>query len=74
MLELDEASTESILNYLNCPRTTPKLHNMDRLVHTFIRAVPWESVFRIIKRHATSATSGCQRLPREVWRDASDVC
>jgi hypothetical protein len=70
MLDLDEPSTERILHYLNCPRTAPTHCDLDRLISAFVRAVPWESVFRIIKRNATSATSDCPRLPQEVWRDA----
>jgi arylamine N-acetyltransferase len=67
---LDNALVQDILNYLDCPAKAPTLHYLNRLIHTYICKVPWESVSRIIKRHTTPETKNCPRLPKEFWREA----
>lgn len=62
--------TEKVLNHLECPRKAPTLHYLNRLIHAYIRKVPWESVSRIIKRRTTPDTRDCPRLPEEFWSDA----
>ncbi|HEY5730798.1 MAG TPA: arylamine N-acetyltransferase [Anaerolineales bacterium] len=59
-----------ILDYLDIPPKAPTLRYLNRLIHTYIRKVPWESVSRIIKRHTTPLTKDCPRLPVEFWNDA----
>jgi hypothetical protein len=59
-----------ILDYLEGRREAPTLVYLNRLIHAFIRKVPWESVSRIIKRNVTSDTAECPRWPKEVWSDA----
>jgi len=59
-----------ILNYLGCNPKAPTLRYLNRLIHAYIRKVPWESVSRIVKRHTTSETSDCPRLPEEFWSNA----
>jgi len=59
-----------ILNYLGCPAKAPTLRYLNQLLHAYIRRIPWESVSRIIKRHATPETKDCPRLPAEFWNDA----
>jgi arylamine N-acetyltransferase len=59
-----------ILNYLDCSSHGPTLRYLNRLIHAYIRKVPWESVSRIIKRRATPDTKDCPRLPEEFWNDA----
>lgn len=59
-----------ILNYLNCPPHAPTRRYLNRLIHSYIRTVPWESVSRIVKRHSTPETKECPRLPEEFWQDA----
>lgn len=62
--------TEKVLNHLECPRKAPTLRYLNRLIQTYIRRVPWESVSRIVKRRATPETKDCPRLPEEFWNDA----
>lgn len=70
MSKLSEPLTGKVLNYLECPRKAPTLRYLNRLIHAYIRRVPWESVSRIIKRRATPDTRDCPRLPEEFWSDA----
>ena len=59
-----------ILSYLGCNPKAPTLRYLNRLIHAYIRKVPWESVSRIIKRHTTPETRDCPRLPEEFWSNA----
>ena len=59
-----------ILDYLGLPLNAPTLRYLNRLIHAYIRTVPWESVSRIIKRHTTPETKNCPRLPEVFWNDA----
>lgn len=70
MLAISGTLSMDILDYLGLPRRAPTLRYLNRLIHTYIRAVPWESVSRIIKRHTTPETRYCPRLPEEFWREA----
>jgi arylamine N-acetyltransferase len=70
MSKLSEPLTEKVLNYLECPRKPPTLRYLNRLIHAYIRKVPWESVSRIVKRHVTPEIKDCPRLPEEFWIDA----
>jgi arylamine N-acetyltransferase len=67
---LSIASVENILDYLDCPPEAPTLRYLNRLIHAYIRKVPWESVSRIIKRHTTPRTADCPRWPDEFWSEA----
>lgn len=69
-LKLDDAFVDDTLRFLKLRRQQPTLEYMNALIDAFIHKVPWESVFRIIKRDATPATEDCPRFPREVWSDA----
>jgi len=62
--------TQAILDYLDCHIEAPTLRALNRLIHAYIRTVPFESVSRIVKRHTTPLTANCPRLPQEFWRDA----
>jgi len=59
-----------ILNYLGCNPKAPNLRYLNRLIHAYIRKVPWESVSRVIKRHTTPEAKECPRLPDEFWSNA----
>lgn len=59
-----------ILTYLGCQPHAPTLRYLNRLIHAYIRRVPWESVSRIVKRRGTLETKECPRLPEEFWSDA----
>jgi arylamine N-acetyltransferase len=69
---LDSKLVEKILAYLNVPVRSPGLRNLNRLIRSYTRMVPWESVSRIVKRHATASTSDCPRWPEEFWKDAME--
>ncbi len=64
---LDETG---VLRFLECPPGPPGIRHLNQLILAYIRKVPWETVFRIIKRSATQDPSQCPRLPEEFWRDA----
>lgn len=70
MFNLNESLTNKILDYLNSPRKAPTLRYLNRLIHAYVRRVPWESVSRIVKRRVTPETKNCPRLPEEFWNDA----
>lgn len=67
---LDGPLVTAVLDYLGCPPGPPTLRYLNRLLHAYVRRVPWESVSRIVKRRATSLTADCPRWPEEFWRDA----
>lgn len=69
-LKLPDTFADEILQFLKCGRAAPDGAYLNQLIHAFIRAVPWESVTRLVKRSATLETSQCPRWPRQVWRDA----
>jgi len=70
MTLISNSMTTDILDYLGYPSKDPTLRYLNRLIHAYIRKVPWESVSRIIKRHNTPETKDCPRLPAEFWNDA----
>jgi len=70
MLTISDTLSMAILEYLDLSRKAPTLKFLNQLIHTYIRRVPWESVSRIVKRHTTSETRDCPRLPEEFWSDA----
>ncbi len=70
MYKLDDRLAGNVLGYLGCPPQPPTLRYLNRLIRSYIRAIPWESVSRIIKRHVTPGTQDCPRLPVEFWKDA----
>ncbi len=61
--------TELVLTRLNVPSAFPTLALLEALVNAYIRTVPWESAFRIVKRARTADTAVCPRWPDEFWRD-----
>ena len=70
MTTISNSLAMEIIDYLGLPRRAPTLRYLNRLIHAYIRTVPWESVSRIIKRHITPETKNCPRLPEEFWNDA----
>lgn len=62
--------TTDALSHLGIMRELPSLDYLDRLIGSYIRCVPWESVFRIVKRARTAHTAECPRWPEEFWWDA----
>lgn len=70
MTLISNSLATDILDYLGLPIKAPTLRYLNRLIHAYIRKVPWESVSRIIKRHITLETKNCPRLPEEFWSEA----
>jgi arylamine N-acetyltransferase len=68
-MTLSPKLTSQILSYLGCEREKPSIHYLNRLIQTYIRHVPWESISRIIKRHTTPETEQCPRWPDEFWQE-----
>lgn len=68
--KLDDSLVEEALVFLGCRRQQPTLGYLNTLIDAFGHRVPWESVFRLLKRHGTPQTADCPRWPAEVWRDA----
>ncbi len=62
--------TAEILKFLECPPSKPGIRHLNRLINAYVRKVPWESVFRIVKRASTPDRSQCPRWPDEFWQDA----
>lgn len=69
-LQIDEALAHAALGLLGCRAGAPTLRQLNQLISAYVRAVPWESAFRIAKRAATGQTAACARWPAEFWRDA----
>ncbi len=69
---LSQDLASQILSYLGCVREEPSVRYLNRLIHAYIRHVPWESVSRIIKRHTVVKTRFCPRWPAEFWQEALD--
>lgn len=67
---LESDFVHKVLDYLGSPVISPGLRNLNQLIRSYTRTVPWESVSRIVKRHATAAASDCPRSPEEFWREA----
>jgi arylamine N-acetyltransferase len=43
---------------------------LNRLIHAYIRKIPWESVSRIVKRQTTAKVENRPRYPEEFWQSA----
>lgn len=67
---LDGRLVRAILDVLECRGGSPSLRRLGMLVRGYVRTVPWESASRIVKRRATTLTTGCPRWPEEFWADA----
>jgi hypothetical protein len=61
---------QAILTYLGCPRRPPGIRALNQLIRATIQKVPWESVFRIVKRAKTPELALRPRWPEEFWQDA----
>ncbi len=61
--------TRMVLARLGLAAAPPTLSLLDALVNAYIRTVPWETVFRIVKRERVKETAVCPRWPDEFWTD-----
>jgi arylamine N-acetyltransferase len=67
---LSKSLLEEVLDYLGCPIHAPSLRYLNRLIHAYIRKVPWESVSRIVKCQTTVKMENRPRYPEEFWQAA----
>ena len=70
ILPLSVDFTNNVLDFLSIHAERPTLSLLDALVNAYIRAVPWETAFRIVKRATTAETAVGPRWPEEFWTDA----
>lgn len=59
----------AILDHLGCPPGPPDLAHLEALIAAYVRLVPWESAFRIVKRAKCDQLPLCPRWPEEFWLD-----
>ncbi len=59
-----------VLSFLGYYPGRRGLRELNRLVHAYVRSVPWESAFRIAKHNATARIEQRPRWPEEFWTDA----
>lgn len=59
----------AVLKRLHFLPGKPDLPHLDRLVNAYVRTVPWESAFRIVKRAEQDVVDACSRWPEEYWQD-----
>ena len=62
--------TTAVLAHLNVSPSLPALPHLEQLIGNYVRTVPWETAFRIVKRQETTETAVCPRWPDEFWEDA----
>lgn len=59
-----------ILTHLGVEKTNPTQSFLEQLIAAYCRTVPWESVFRIVRRAETAETAQCPRWPEQFWQNA----
>jgi len=67
---LASSLTTAVLSHLNVSPTSPSIQHLNHLIGRYTETVPWETAFRIVKRHETEETAVCPRWPDEFWDDA----
>ncbi len=61
--------TKQVLARLGLSSAPSTLSFLEALVNAYVRTVPWETAFRIVKRAVTGETAVCPRWPDEFWAD-----
>lgn len=70
---LPRTSAQEILDHLGVDRKRPTPAFLDELVAAYARAVPWESVSRIVRRAHKGETADCPRWPPQFWAEALEM-
>ncbi len=65
----DQELTTSVITHLGVGEGMPDRQLLERLVSAFVRTVPWESAFRIVRRAQCRELETCPRWPEEFWQD-----
>lgn len=60
---------DAVLERLSPERSTLDLAGLDSLLSAYTQTVPWESVFRIVKKGISHDPAHCPRWPEEFWLD-----
>ncbi len=60
----------AVLNHLSLPEQPPSLRYIDQLIGAYVRTVPWESAFRMVRRDEVAETAVCPRWPEQFWQEA----
>lgn len=68
IIKLNEQLTSGILTFLNVKAAAPTLFVLEKLLAAYYCTVPWESVFRIVRRAETAVPS--PRWPNQFWQEA----
>ena len=68
--QLDNAQKLRVLTYLGVPETAASLPFLAQLIAAYCRTVPWESIFRIVRRAEITKPANCPRWPQQFWQDA----
>lgn len=69
MIKLDDGMKTAVLRRLGVAEAVPSVALLEALVAAYVRTVPWESAFRMVKRGRTAVTADCPRWPDEFWTD-----
>jgi len=68
---LSQAMTRKVLQYLGLPhRVQPTRRTLERLLHQYVRTVPWETVSRIVRRANTKHLEKCPVFGKKFWDNA----
>lgn len=62
--------TAAVMQYLDIGPTPPDLHLLDALFAAYGQTVPWESIFRIVRRSNIAELSERPRFAETFWVDA----
>lgn len=60
---------KTVLQHLGVAPAPPTMPLLEILVDAYVRTVPWETAFRIVKRAKTVETAVCPRWPAEFWAE-----
>ncbi len=66
--KLDEQLAAEVLTFLDVKVTSPTLPTLEKLLVAYYCTVPWESVFRIVRRAETAVPT--PRWPNIFWQEA----
>ena len=67
---LSPSLTARILTYLDVRRGPVGRATLAALIAAYVRRVPWESAFRITRKHGATSVAIAARRPVEFWADA----
>ena len=69
-IRLESQLKADVMAHLGVAESAPTLALLEQLLAAYYCSVPWESVFRIVRRAETAVANQCPRWPDEFWHDA----